>query len=66
MTLTNADKISRMGLLSAILLVASNAAFAETYTWNGSTTDWESASAYDNNGEKPGPGEPVHELRPGG
>ena len=30
MTLTNADKISGMGLLSAVLFVASNAAFAVT------------------------------------
>ena len=46
-----------MGL--AILLATSNAAYATVYTWNGSSSDWESASAYDNNGEKPGPGDTV-------
>ena len=47
-----------------LLLAASSAlpavtCFAENYTWNGSTTDWESADAYDNGGAKPSAGDTV-------
>ena len=46
-------------LLAASSELLAVTCFAAEYTWNGSSTDWESADAYDNGCDKPSAGDTV-------